>query len=93
MSINLIETLKSKSGGEVLVQRLDDIKRKVQPLLLKISETFPEYTSHDITHCERILDKLNFLIPDPLMGKLNKYEIYFLVASVKSILKCRIKAR
>lgn len=82
MPMSLIETLESKSGGEVLVQRLNDIKRKVQPLLLKISESFPEYTSHDITHCERILEQLNFVIPDPLLGKLNEYEIYFLVASV-----------
>ncbi|MCK4796992.1 MAG: ATP-binding protein [Spirochaetes bacterium] len=81
-NMNLIETLKVKSEGDNLVHRLNDIRIKAEPLLSKIIETFPEYTSHDITHCDRILNKLNSIIPDSLMERLNAYEIYFLVAGV-----------
>ena len=51
---NLIETLSSKTGGDRLAYRLDDIKSKAIPLLKKIGETFPEYTLHDISHSENI---------------------------------------
>ena len=74
--------LKLKPEGEALYQRLKDIKRKTEPLLLKIMETFPEYTSHDISHSERIFEKLTIIIPNSLIEQLNTYEIYFLASSV-----------
>ena len=78
---DLEETLKAKPGGENLAHSLNNIKTKAKPLLSKIVETFPDYTSHDITHSERILVYLNLIIPDSLKERLNAYEIYFLVAS------------
>ena len=45
MLINEFEKiLKIKPEGEALYQKLKDIKRKTEPLLLRIIETFPEYT-------------------------------------------------
>ena len=78
---NVIETLSSKTGGDKLANRLDDIKSKAIPLLKKIGETFPEYTLHDISHSENVLENFNLLIPDNLKDRLNIYEIYFLIAS------------
>lgn len=78
---NLIETLRSKTGGDKLENRLDDIKSRAIPLLKKIGETFPEYTLHDISHSENVLLNFDLLIPDVLKEMLNIYEIYFLIAS------------
>lgn len=73
--------LREMEDGDKLLNDLDRIKGKAEPLLAKIVETFPEYTSHDISHSERILEKFNFLIPDSLFEKINSYELYFLIAS------------
>lgn len=78
---HLEKKLEFQPEAETLTLRLNDIKRKVEPLLSKIVETFPDYTSHDISHSERILKQLNIIIPDCLIEKLNIYEIYFLIAS------------
>jgi hypothetical protein len=75
------EFLKKKDKGTELIHDLDRIKEKVGPFLLEINEIFPEYTSHDISHSERILEKFDFLIPDSLFEKMNSYELYFLIAS------------
>ncbi|MBP7070736.1 MAG: hypothetical protein KBA97_06655 [Methanothrix sp.] len=78
---NLIETLRSKSEGDRLVGRLEDIKSRAIPLLNKIGEIFPEYTLHDISHSERVLGNFDLLIPECLRNRLNIFEIYFLIAS------------
>lgn len=75
------EFLQKKEDGTKLLCDLARIKEKAKPLLAKIVETFPEYTSHDISHSERILEKFDSLIPDSLFEKMNSYELYFLIAS------------
>ena len=79
--MKLLELFKTKSEGEALLQRLIEIKEKARPLLSKTIETFPEYTSHDISHSERIIEFFDFIIPESLIEKLNIYEIFFLVTS------------
>lgn len=75
------EFLQKKENGTKLLYDTARIKEKVEPLLAKIVETFPEYTSHDISHSERILEIYGFLIPDSLFKQMNSYELYFLIAS------------
>jgi HD superfamily phosphodiesterase len=77
-NLSLEEALKVKPGGEDLVHSLKLIKRRAEPLLAKIVETFPEYTIHDIRHSEKVLENLDEIIPDPLKEELNAYELYFI---------------
>jgi len=80
-NLSLEEALKVKPGGEDLVHSLKLIKKRAEPLLAKIVETFPEYTIHDIRHSEEVLKNLVWLIPDSLKEKLNIYEICFIIAA------------
>ena len=77
-NLSLEEALKVKPGGEDLVHSLKLIKKRAEPLLAKIVETFPEYTIHDIRHSEKVLENLDEIIPDPLKEELNAYELYFI---------------
>jgi len=78
---SLIEMLKSKPQGDRLCHQLDQIKEAAIPLLAKITETFPEYTIHDIRHSEAVVCILDWLVPDDLKEAFDAYEIYFLVMS------------
>lgn len=80
-NISLEEILNAHPDGGNLLHDLENIKAKAEPLLSKIIETFPNYTAHDIGHSERVIRTLDFVIPGPLKEQLNKYEIYFLIAS------------
>jgi len=78
----LIEILRTKDKGDKLFYKLEEIKARAEPLLAKTTETFPEYTIHDIRHSEKVLEKLDeVLIPDVLKEKMNVYELFFLIAS------------
>jgi hypothetical protein len=78
----LIEILREKEKEDKLFSKLEKIKAKAKPFLAKITETFPEYTIHDIKHSEKVLEKLDeIVIPNSLKQKMNVYEIFFLIAS------------
>jgi signal transduction histidine kinase len=77
----LQEMLKTKPRGGGLTHTLKIIRSKARPLLSKIVETFPDYTTHDIRHSEAVLKSFDLVIPNVLGKKLNRYEIYFLIAS------------
>jgi len=79
MFSDLIEILKVKD--ENLFNNSLQIREKTIPLLEKIKETFPEYTPHDISHSDNVIDILNWFIPDNLKNELKVYEIYFLINS------------
>jgi molecular chaperone HtpG len=79
--LSLSAVLKSKVDGDGLLNKLDLIKEKAEPVLSRIVETFPEYTPHDTPHSEIVIDRLNDLIQDPIKENLSGYEIYFLMAS------------
>jgi len=79
--LGIIEVLKGKPQGEKLCHQLNQVKEAATPLLAKITETFPEYTIHDIRHSEAVVGILEWLVPDDLKKSLNAYEIYFLVMS------------
>jgi hypothetical protein len=81
-SKKLFEVLSEKPNGSRLIFELQNIKDSAAPLLVKISETFPEYTIHDIRHSDTLLNILDWLIPDSLKYAMNEYELYFLIASV-----------
>lgn len=78
---SIIDVLQSKPNGDRLLFYLEGIKECASPILARIIETFPEYTSHGIQHSEAIIERLNSIIPDPLKEEFNEYEIYFLIAS------------
>ena len=79
--VGLIEVLEGKPEGDRLIHQLNQIKKVATPLLAKITETFPEYTIHDIRHSNAVIDILGWLVPDNLKQSLNAYEIYFLIMS------------
>jgi hypothetical protein len=78
--MRLIEALQSK-GGAALLDRVEVIKGRAAPFLARITDTFPEYTSHDISHADRVIANLDWLIPDACKETLNEYEIFFLLVS------------
>ena len=76
----IFSILNNRSDGRELIRNLQNIKEKAEPLLARIVEIFPEYSSHDISHSERIIRNYNFLIPDSLFEKLNSCELFFLIS-------------
>jgi molecular chaperone HtpG len=78
---NLEEALITKPDGSSLLQNLGNIRARVQPLLSRIVETFPDYTIHDIRHSDKVIEKMNEIIPGQLKDELNAYEIFFIIAS------------
>lgn len=77
----LEKALKVNPTGEYLAHSLKSIRNKAEPLLSKIVETFPDYTTHGMKHSDEVLKNFDFIIPGSLLKKLNPYEIYFLVAA------------
>lgn len=67
-------------------ESFDIILRKVidnaRPLLRLIPAIHPQYTSHGEDHCERILDKLNEIIPAQEKRKLSSYENFLLACAI-----------
>ncbi len=51
--------------------KLKVIKAKAKPLLAKIIDVFPEYTIHDIRHSEKVIEILDWLVPDELKSGMN----------------------
>lgn len=78
----LKEVLEEKNGGSALCSALEQVKKAATPLLSKITETFPDFTIHDIRHSEQVLNILDWLVSDELKQAFNAYEIYFLIMSV-----------
>lgn len=77
--VKLVEVLKNKN--EDLLNKLEDIKNITKPLLGRTIASFSEYTIHCIEHSEKVIEKLDLIIPDSLKEELNEYEIFFLLAS------------
>ncbi len=77
----LMEILRSRDNGESLFNSLTGIRKKAEPLLSRITVTFPDYTKHDIGHSEQILKYLNLILPDTLKENLGSFEIFFLIAA------------
>ena len=78
---NFKEILQNTEKGKELHTRLCNLKTVITPELEKITEIFPEYTKHDITHSENIIENLTIIISDKLKEDLNEFEIYFLLCS------------
>ena len=74
------ETLRSKNVN--LHNRLVDIEKIAQKLLVYTAGKFPYYTPHDFHHSQKCEENLSWLTPDKLREELNGYELFF------SILAC-----
>ena len=81
LGVTLEELLAAKASGSRLLQDLERIKEKAEPLLAQIPKTFPEYTEHGASHSKRIIGNLNCIFSDAVKQSFNEYEIYFLLAS------------
>lgn len=79
MFSDLRDILKVKD--ETLFYNSVRIRNKAIPLLSQIICTFPEFTPHEIEHSDKIINILNWFIPQNLKNELNPYEIYFLITS------------
>lgn len=74
-----------------LRDKLEIIKGKAEPLLAKIIEVFPEYTIHDIRHSEKVIEILDWFIPDELKSTtmerderkraMNEWDVFFLLCA------------
>jgi len=83
--MNLIAVLKrreQKEGyGIKLSAALSLILEQVKPILARIPIVFPEYTPHDISHSENIMENISKFIPKPVLNKLNSMELFLLIAA------------
>lgn len=75
----LLALLRSKD--ESLFYDVIKIRERAEPLLAKITESFPEFTLHDIRHSNKVLEILEWIIPLQLQNQFNKFELLFLIAS------------
>lgn len=50
-------------------------------LLNRIYAEFSEFTDHSKTHKQRVLKKLDLIIPESLLNEMDVYELFFLIAS------------
>jgi len=64
-----------------LSENIEKLKDIVTPILETISDTFPDYTKHNIDHSEQVIKNLNLIISEKLIHALNEYEIFFLLAA------------
>jgi hypothetical protein len=64
-----------------LRSKLQVIKKTAERYLKTITEIFPEYTPHEISHKYTVIENLSKLIPLPLASIMNKYEIFFLLSA------------
>ena len=77
-----ISILQEKDTDHFLFASLERIKKKASQILQKISVVFPDYTTHTIEHKNKVIDQMNLIISEPIANTLNKYELFFLAASV-----------
>jgi hypothetical protein len=80
-SIDIKDILGSRIDGSKLVNDLERIRNRAEPVLAKITETFSDYTIHDIRHSEKVISILSWVIPTELLENMNDYELFFLIAS------------
>jgi molecular chaperone HtpG len=71
----------NKRDAQDLINSIKLLRDSAQAPLFKINETFPDYTIHDIRHKDTVCAILGWLIPTKVIEKMNKYEIYFVVAA------------
>jgi hypothetical protein len=76
----VLEALRKK-GGEDLALRIRQMRGSVAPILSKITETFPEYTIHDVNHSDKICEILGWLLVPSVLVEMTKHEIFFLIAA------------
>ena len=78
---SLLTILSEKADTSRLLSDLEKIREVAAELLKQVVKTFPEYTMHDISHSDRILEILGRVLPDGLKKELNCYELFFLAAA------------
>ncbi|MEM2914238.1 MAG: HD domain-containing protein [Candidatus Bathyarchaeia archaeon] len=74
-------TLLEETLPQELKEKLEKIRKIVEPILDKIKETFPEYTVHDIRHSNEVIKNFDLIIPKDLQEKMYPYEKFFLLAA------------
>lgn len=74
------DELKKRNADELAI-RIEKLREKAIPELNKITETFSEYTIHDVRHKDSVCEILGWLIPRKILEDLSAYDIYFLVAA------------
>ena len=80
--MKMLEALAKKNGGDTLVYRLQNDVRETALLKLEhVRDLFPEFTDHSMRHGDGVVAILDWLVPDALKNKLNKWELYFLIAA------------
>jgi len=65
----------------ILLHCIEKIKDRSRALLSTIPSIFPEYTPHTIEHKEQVLSNYDLFLPESLIKKFNKYELFFLISS------------
>ena len=85
MGTQLLEKIeicrKLKEKDQRLFNKVIEIEEVATELLEEIKKLFPEYTIHDIGHSNKILSNFKEIIPEELLNKMNKWELFFLICS------------
>jgi molecular chaperone HtpG len=76
----VVDELHRKNADD-LVTRIKMLRDAAEPILSKITETFPNYTIHDVHHSDTVCEILGWLIPKEIISYMTKYDIYFLTAA------------
>jgi len=78
----LLEKKEKEEGYEATLSTIAiNVAKQVEPILGRISVIFEEYTLHDISHSENVLNNMWNFIPDKAEENLNAMEIYLLILS------------
>ena len=70
-----------ESTDKELHGRLLHLEKLAKPLLSYTQGKFPYFTPHDFHHSISVEENLNWLIPDKIKEKFNKYELFFLISA------------
>ena len=64
--------------------KLDSLKEKVTQMLSHIGDggIFDQYTKHDISHINKMLESLDFIIPEDTQGKMTGADWILIVVSI-----------
>ena len=75
----ILQILKEKD--KKLLDKVEDIREKVKPILERTNVIFPNYTLHNVDHSDAVVKNFDIIIPEGLMRAMNKWELFFLVVS------------
>ena len=79
--MKMFDALRKLDGGKELADQLLKVRKIAAPKLDHVVALFPLFTNHSIRHSDDVIKILDWLMPDGIKEKLNKWELYLLLAA------------